>query len=550
MSYVTLGRLTTNINVAKGFSKSPVATSASASSAVAQTAARDAEAAARAAGVAAQKAQQKAAPKKGPSEKASEAPSCKVQGLDTFYLFIRDLDNKLEFQRQQVNGNKKTKYREFFGHEKTVLENQQKADILWNGVRDALGEAVRLKKLPRMVGPYFIPFSLPEQLTDPRFSGQIKNLNEVKAFFQRISALSLMLTDKDYLERMLARKAGIQKNIVGGVEYPFGWVPSQLGFETGDWQKIAGAYYEAVIELAMRTCTLAPTKPPPITDAAREFGRQFEKMVKDNQVAVNVTLALLGMPLLIPIVNSPVVLEIIWDALAGAENLLVTTIERVRVRSGKTKRTIKGINLFGPAPEVTLDMRASYGQPLNKTFAQFIALFATEWFALHDELIRVMFGVGPGTKGPLGSYTHSRGFGEAATAAAATAGVITLEGVTSVVTAVGGAVAAISALIGHFQTTEQAKIAASQSAQAGQAALELAQIEQQARESEAAAAQAAAEADRLRAQVAAAEAGISTDGTLAEGGPLAQTAGSSKKMWYALGGAVLVGAILASRRKK
>jgi hypothetical protein len=392
-------------------------------------------------------------------------------------------------------------------------------------------------------------------LTDPRFSGQIKNLNEVKAFFQRISALSLMLTDKDYLERMLARKAGIQKNIVGGVEYPFGWVPSQLGFETGDWQKIAGAYYEAVVELAMRTCTLAPTKPPPINDAARQFGRQFERMVKDNQVAVNVTLSLLGMPLLIPVVNSPVALEIIWDALAGAENLLVTTIERVRVRSGKNKRTLTGP--FGAPPKVTVDMKAAYGQPLNITLAQFITLFATEWFALHDELIRVMFGVGPGTKGPLGSYTHSRGFGEAATAATAAAGTGILEGVGSLIVSTGTAASGVGALLwgvaaimDSAQKTEVAKIQAAQAAQAGQAAVELAQIEQQAQESEAAAAQAAAEADRLRAQVAAAEAGISTDGTLAEGGPLAQTAGSSKKMWYALGGAVLVGAILASRRKK
>lgn len=329
---------------------------------------------------------------------AAQVP-CSVKGLDTFYRHLDSLDNNLVFKRAQVNNNNPTKYKEFFGHSKTVLKDARAETTHWKAIKSALKKAEADNLVPRLMGPYFIPFGLPEQLQDPKFRSKIARIEQVENFFLRISAMSLLKTDKELFEKVLKQR-GNQLNLVGGPEYPFGWVGSQLGFETGDWQKLAKAYYDGLTELAKRTCTYAPAQPKPITDAGREFGKWFQReVINKNKTFLSNFLWFLPKDVKDGLLSSDA-FGFIWDSISGAESLLVTVIERVRVRSGKNVREIFQIG----KPPVKVDMRASYGQPILKTLAQILTLLGTENFATNDEFIRAIFGLPRGRRGPLGYY--------------------------------------------------------------------------------------------------------------------------------------------------
>lgn len=413
--------------------------------------------------------------------------ACRVTGLDTFYKFIRSLDNQLVFRRTQVNGNRPTKYKFFFGHGKTVLKDERAAKIHWNAVKAALQKADADGLVPRAMGPYFVPFGLPAQLKDPRFRSKISNLSEVEDFFLRISAMSLLKTDKTFFERVLKQK-GNQLTIAGWPEYPFGWVGTQLGFETGDWQKLAKAYYDALIELAKRTCTYTPEKPEPITDTGRTFGRWFQReIINKNRTLISNALFWAPKDLKQGILSGDA-FGFIWDAMSGAENIFVTVIERVRVRSGKNTRNLPQIG----KPPLRVDMRASYGQPFLKTLAQTLTLMGTEMFAMNDEFIRVFLGMERGQRGPLGTTGGVVEAPAAAAAPAATAATAWTTGqIVTVITAVtGGLSAIVLGLIDASKEDAKAKTAASDAEKAASDAekakyeTETARFQQQSREEE------------------------------------------------------------------
>jgi len=366
--------------------------------------------------------------------KKASVVTCKTYGLDTFYRFIRSLDNQLVFQRAQVNGNRPTKYKFFFGHGKTVLKDERAAKVHMAAIRYALKTAEARKILPRPIGPYFIPFGLPEQLKDPAIRAKITNLQEVEDFFYRISAMSLLKTDKTFFENILKQR-GNQLTIAGWPEYPFGWVGSQLGFETGDWQKLAKAYYDALIELAKRTCTYAPPKPKPITDVGREFGAWFQReIINKNRATIQTALALAPKDVRDGILSGNA-FQFLWDSMSGFENLFVTVIERVRIRSGKNERSLMRIG----QPPVIVDMRASYGQSFLKTLAQTLTLMGTEIFATNDELIRDLFGMERGQRGFLGepvTATVAAGTATAAVPAAQGTAAVTSAWTAAEITAV------------------------------------------------------------------------------------------------------------------
>lgn len=389
--------------------------------------------------------------------------ACKVTGLDTFYKFIRSLDNQLVFKRMQVNGNRPTKYKFFFGHGKTVLKDERAAKIHWNAVKAALQKADADGLVPRAMGPYFVPFGLPAQLKDPRFRSKISNLSEVEDFFLRISAMSLLKTDKTLFERVLKQK-GNQLTIVGVPEYPFGWVGSQLGFETGDWQKLAKAYYDALRELAKRTCTAAPEKPKPITDAGREFGKWFQReIINKNRTLISNALFWAPKDLKQGILSGDA-FGFIWDAMSGAENTFVTVIERVRIRSGKNTRNLPQLG----KPPLRVDMRASYGQPFLKTLAQALTLMGTEMFAMNDEFIRVFLGMERGQRGPLGTTGGVVEAPAAAPAAATTAaiGKIVLDILASIATITGTLAPIVGGIFLFLQKDAESKTAASEAEKA------------------------------------------------------------------------------------
>jgi hypothetical protein len=466
---------------------------------------------------------------------------CTPYGLDRSFLdFLNKLDNKLVFQRLQVNWNKPTKYKDFFGHQKTVLKSGGAARKHWLAVKYALSKAVADKKVPIMMGPYFIPFGLPEQLKKATFRQKLAAagvLEDVEDFFYRISAMSLLKSHKGYFEKILKQR-GNQLTIAGWPEYPFGWVGAQLGFETEDWPKLAKAYYDGLIELEKRTCTRKTVQPKPVPSNVGAFRDLLAKTLRDNKPIVDVLVFWLPEDVKKDVYSGKL-FPMVWETFSGLENLFVTAIERVRLRSGKNTRKLS--NIFGES--ATVPMKAEYGQPLNITLAQWLTLFTTEWFALHDELLRILVGSPRGQRGPLGSL------GEAATAAtgtvaaaapvaAAGAGYSGMGLAASIVGATGAIVPAVLGLIGEQEKTKRAGIE-------GDLALEKARLDAEVRRAELL--QQAA-ADERKAAAAAEDETSGPEGP-GRGKTLAQTSSGSPMPLLLVAGAIGAFLILSKGKK-
>lgn len=89
--------------------------------------------------------------------------------------------------------------------------------------------------------------------------------------------------------------------------------------------------------------------------------------------------------------------KLLFDTVQNGREMFRDLINRVARRSGKSTRSIGGTRV---------DMTAASGDSPLRTVLQLVILLGTEWFATHDEMVRMSLGQPRGEKGWLGAYSE------------------------------------------------------------------------------------------------------------------------------------------------